>query len=162
MEDLQTIVHCFKRLYEAPVVKLIAGLFLWLLKLFFGSSFRPVYSAVILLWLVDFATGYYHARVNPAITPESRRLYHGLVKLAIYLGLLSLGYLCSQAELTTFVRAVIESSIILTEGYSILENLQKIIILKKIDIPGVVPILTGLMNLIQGKLDHNRGGEGNV
>ncbi len=156
LDDKSWIVHILQRLAEFPGAKVAAGLGLWLLKLLFGPVFRPAYSAVILLWLADFATGFYHARANPAVRPDSRRLYHGLVKLGIYLFLLVLGYLCSQTELTVFVRTVIESFIILTESYSILENLQKICALKRLS----VPLLDQIMGAIQGRLNEP-GGPGN-
>ncbi|TCL74254.1 holin family protein [Hydrogenispora ethanolica] len=148
MEDYQTFVHFMRRLGEFPLAKIVAGVGLWLLKLLFGPVFRPVYGTVILLWLADFATGFYHARANPAIVPESRRLYHGLVKLGIYLLLLILGNFCSQTELTIVIQTIIEAFIILTESYSILENIQKICVLKG----WPAPLIDQIMKTIRGRL----------
>lgn len=147
MNDLQLFLHFFKRLGEFPVVKLIAGIFFGLLRILFGT-FRPVYGAVILLWLADTATGFYYARANPAMKPESRRMYHGLVKLLIYLCLLSVGYQCGTVGLLAVVQGMIESFIVLTESYSVLENVQKICTLHNIDFP----VLNQIMKIIQGRL----------
>ena len=163
MNDLQIFFHFFKRLGEYPVVKVIIGIFLGLLRILFGA-FRPVYGAVMLLWLLDTATGFYYARANPAIKPESRRMFHGLVKLLIYLILLSIGYQCGLVGLLAVVQGMIESFIVLTESYSVLENVQKICILHNINFP----ILDQVMKMIQGRLINQnpnlapvKGGENN-
>lgn len=155
MSDKEIIIHFLKRFTEFPAVKLTAGIFLWVAKLLFGPVFRPVYAAVICLWLCDTITGYYYARTNPDLKPESRKMYHGLVKLAIYLFLLLLGYQCSLVEITQFIQTIIESFVILTESYSILENLDKIAKLKNVDIP----FLNRLISIIQGKLNETVIGE---
>ncbi|TCL76815.1 phage-related holin [Hydrogenispora ethanolica] len=157
MDDKAWLIHVLQRLAEFPLAKIVAGVGLWLLKLLFGPVFRPVYGTVILLWLADFGTGFYHARANPAVRPDSRRLYHGLVKLGIYLFLLILGNFCSQTELTAVIRTVIESFIILTESYSILENLQKICVLKN----WPAPLLDQIMKTIQGRLNDSGGDAAN-
>ena len=151
--DLETIKHFFSRLFEYPAAKIAAGVFLWLVKVCFGSVFRPAYGAVMILWLADTATGYYHARTNPEIIPCSRRMYHGLVKLAIYYFLLFLGFQCSLLPATLFVQTVIEMFIILTEFYSICENLQKIALLHGLEFP----LIEKLMSVIQGKIDITKG-----
>ena len=143
------LLHCMERLGQFPLPKVVFGLLIWGLKLLFGSVFRPAYGAVIVLWLADTATGFYQARVNPDQKPESRRLYHGLVKLGVYMFLLMLGHQCGLNELTMFIQAVIESFIIFTESYSVLENLQKISTLKGTQIP----LLEQIMKIIQGQLN---------
>lgn len=150
LNDFQVFFHFFKRLGEYPVVKVITGFFLGLLRILFGT-FRPVYAAVILLWLLDTATGYYYARANPVIKPESRKMFHGLVKLLIYLVLLSIGYQCGLIGLLAVVQGMIESFIVLTESYSVLENIQKICGLHHIKFP----ILDQVMQLIQGRLANS-------
>jgi hypothetical protein len=155
--DFDVIVHFFKRLGEFPAWKIMAGIFLWILHALFGEAFRAAYGAIITLCLFDMITGYYHAWANPTIKPESRRLYHGLVKWAIYGILLIIGYQCSRIEFAAFIQGIIESSIIFTEAYSILENIQKIAVLHGAEIP----ILSGIMKIIQGKLDHLDGGPSN-
>lgn len=150
MSDLEVIQHHFEKLFEAPTWKILAGFFLSIIKLMYGPVIRPAYGVVILLWLVDTGTGYYHAWANPAVVPESRRLYHGLVKLAVYYFLLFLGYQCSQIVLTAFLQGMIEGAILLTESYSVLENVEKIIALKGVN----VPLLKSVMGKLKGKLEE--------
>jgi hypothetical protein len=57
--------------------------------------------------------------------------------------LLFLGYQCGQIVLTAFLQGIIEGAIILTEGYSILENIDKITALKGINIP-ILKVQRGL------------------
>lgn len=151
MTDIEIFIHFFKRLWTNPAVKLIVGFFLGLIRILFGGTFRPVYGTVALLWLTDTATGYYYARANPAIKPESRRMYHGLVKLLIYMCLLSIGYQCQTVGVLAVVQGMIESFIVLTESYSVLENIQKICALHSIKFP----ILDQVMKTIQGRLNNN-------
>lgn len=151
LNDLEVFVHFFKRLGAHPAVKVIFGFFLGLIRLLFGA-FRPVYGAVMLLWLFDTATGFYYARANPAMKPESRKMYHGLVKLLIYICLLSVGYQCGTVGLLAVVQGMIESFVVLTESYSNLENVQKICQLHNINFP----ILAQVMQVIQGRLSQNQ------
>jgi phage-related holin len=151
MGDKELLVHFIQRLAHFPVLKISTGILLWLIKLLFGSVFRPAYSAVLILWLADTATGSYHAWANPAVKPESRRIYHGLVKLGLYLFLLLVGHQCSLAELTVFAQTVIEGFIIFTESYSILENLQQICALKGV----AIPLLDQIMRTIQGRFSES-------
>ncbi len=153
MTDKEIFLHFLERIYAFPVVKAATGIFLWLVRLLYGPVFRPAYATVLLLWLTDTATGFYYARANPEVKPESRRMYHGLVKLVRYYILLFLGYQCSRAEATVFVQTVIESFILLTETYSVLENLQRICKLKGIR----APILNWVMRVIQGRIDGVAG-----
>lgn len=157
MDDKELIVHFFERLYEFPTVKITCGIFLWLVKILFGSLFRPVYGVMICLWLVDTITGFYYVWTNPALKPESRKMYHGLVKLAIYLFLLFLGHQCGLVEMTVVIQTIIESFIMLTESYSIIENLDKIAKLKEVNIL----FLTRIMSAIQGK-NAETDGENNA
>jgi len=153
LSTLETIKYFLQRLVEYSAVKVFLGTILWVIELCFGSIFRPAYGAVMILWLADTATGYYHARTNPEIVPCSRRMYHGLVKLAIYYFLLFLGFQCSLLPATLFVQTVIEMFIILTEFYSICENLQKIALLHGLEFP----LIEKLMAVIQGKIDITKG-----
>ncbi len=151
MNDLQVFEHFFRRLGEFPAWKILAGIFVGIIQVLFGADLRPVYVAVGILWLTDTATGYYYARANPEIKPESRRMYHGLVKLSIYSILLIIGYQCSKTGGLIVVQGMIESFIILTESYSVLENIQKICVLHNINFP----ILDQVMQIIQGRLNTN-------
>jgi hypothetical protein len=148
LNDFETIKHYLGQLLQHPAWKLLAGFFIGLIKLMYGPVIRPAYGVVLILWLTDTVTGYYYAWGNPAVVPESRRMYHGLVKLAVYYFLLFLGYQCGQIFLTAFLQGTIESAIVLTEGYSILENIEKIALLKGTEIP----LLKTLMNFLKGKM----------
>lgn len=155
MNDVEIFIHFFKRLGEFPAWKIIAGIFIWILHALFGEAFLAAYGAIIVLCLIDMITGYYHAWANPAIKPESRRLYHGLVKWAIYGILIILGYQSSRSEFTAFLQGLIDGYIIITEAYSILENIQKIAVLHGAEIP----FLNVIMKIVQGKIEGlNKGG----
>ena len=159
MDDQQIITHFLQKLFENPVIKGIAGFFIWLLKLMFETIIRPAYGVVALLWIADTATGYYHAWANPKISPESRRMYHGLVKLSIYYIILFLGHQIGKCatEVTGLIQITFEVAIILTEGKSLLENLDKITRFKKVEIP----LLQFLLRIVQGKIEAMNGGNTN-
>jgi hypothetical protein len=59
LKEWDVFGHFFQKLTEYPVVKMIAGIFIWLVHVLFGTVFRPAYGIVGLLWLVDTVTGYY-------------------------------------------------------------------------------------------------------
>jgi glycerol-3-phosphate dehydrogenase len=85
-------------------------------------------------------------------------MYHGLVKLCLYYFLLFLGYQCGQIMLTAFLQGIIEGAILLTEGYSILENIEKTAELKGVEIPlvkTVMKVLKGKMAELKGDEDEN-------
>ena len=150
LNDFDVFRHYFEKLFQHPAWKLLAGFFVGVIRIMYGPVVRPAYCSVMILWLADTATGYYYAWANPAIVPESRRMYHGLVKLCVYYFLLFLGYQCGQIVLTAFLQGIIEGAIMLTEGYSILENIDSICTLKEIDIP----ILKAIIGKIKGKADE--------
>lgn len=152
MNDYEVFIHYLNRLMELPVIKIIAGIFIWLLKFCFGSTFNPAYSTIFYFWIVDTGTGYYHARKNPEVKPESRKMYHGLFKLAIYFFLLSAAFRIGQCgiNLITSVQTILEVSIILTELKSIIENGQKIAALKK----RKIFLLDLLATVFEGKLNQ--------
>jgi hypothetical protein len=152
------LIHFIQRLSENPAVKIAAGFLIGIVKIMYGPIMRPAYGAVIILWFLDTVTGYYYAWKNPAIVPESRRMYHGLVKLCLYYFLLFLGYQCGQIMLTAFLQGIIEGAILLTEGYSILENIEKTAELKGMEIPlvkTVMKVLKGKMAELKGDEDEN-------
>jgi len=142
--------HFFEEVFKSPAVKIIAGFFIGLLQLCYGPVIRPAYIAIPILCGADFITGYYHARENPQIVPSSAKLKSGLVKLFIYAGVLLVGYQYSKFPLISFLQGVLEGAIILTEGYSVLENLEKIMVLKGKD----NAVLKLLMAKIKGKTEE--------
>lgn len=150
MNDKEAVLHFFDRLGECPAVKLIAGIFLWLGKALFGPVFRAAYGAVGVLYILDFITGYSYAWMSPQIKPDSRRMFHGLVKLLIYLLLLIVGHQATSVMFGSFIQSVIEAFVVLTEVKSILENLKTIA-----DFKGVhIPFLDALTVMVQGKLNE--------
>jgi hypothetical protein len=155
MNDLEIIKHYLVQLFQHPVWKLSTGFLIAVIKLMYGPVLRPAYGIVIILWLTDTATGYYYVWRNPAIVPESRRMYHGLVKLCLYYFLLFFGYQCGQIVLTAFLQGIIEGAILLTEGYSILENIERTAALKGVEIP----IVKAIMKLMKGKMADLGGPE---
>jgi hypothetical protein len=158
LNDFEIIKHYLEQLLHHPAWKLSAGFFIGLVKLMYGPIMRPAYGAVIILWFLDTVTGYYYVWKNPATVPESRRMYHGLVKLCLYYFLLFLGYQCGQIMLTAFLQGIIEGAILLTEGYSILENIEKTAELKGVEIPlvkTVMKVLKGKMAELKGDEDEN-------
>jgi phage-related holin len=159
-QEWDIFTHFIQKLAENPAWKILAGFFIGLVKLMYGPVMRPAYGAVIILWFLDTVTGYYYAWKNPAIVPESRRMYHGLVKLCLYYFLLFLGYQCGQIMLTAILQGIIEGAILLTEGYSILENIEKTTELKGMEIP----LVKTVMKLLKGKMaelngEENEGGD---
>jgi hypothetical protein len=151
-EDLDVIIHFFQRLSEFPAIKIVAGIFVWLIHLMFGTVFRPAYGVVGLLWIIDTATGYYYSWANPAIIPESRRMYHGLVKLTVYYFLMILGYQVARTgfEMMVVIQTTVEMAIMITEFKSILENIKKIKDLKNWNIP----LIDQILKMVEGKLNN--------
>jgi phage-related holin len=160
-EDLNVIIHFFQRLFEAPAVKVTCGIFVWLIHLMFGTVFRPAYGVVGLLWIIDTVTGYYYSWANPAIVPESRRMYHGLVKLTVYYFLMILGYQVSRMglKIVMVMQTTIEAAIVFTEFKSIIENLKKIGTLKKWSDP-VMALINQIAKLLEGKCQEAMEGGG--
>ena len=154
-KDWDVFIHFLQKLIENPAVKIIAGIFIGLIRLLFGSVFRPAYGAVFALWLFDTATGYYHARSNPEIIPESRKMRAGLTKLLIYYGLMLLGYQIAQCgyDAAVMIQTVIELAIQITEGKSCLENLRKIGTLKKWP-EGIMALINQLLKVFEGKYNE--------
>jgi disulfide bond formation protein DsbB len=160
-EDLNVIIHFFQRLGEFPAVKIAVGIFVWLVHLMFGTAFRPAYGVVGLLWLVDTLTGYYHSWANPAIIPESRRMYHGLVKLTVYYFLMFLGYQVARMglEIVMVMQTTIEVAIVFTEFKSVIENVKKIGTLKKWS-PSIMALINQIAKLLEGKCQEAMEGGG--
>lgn len=146
--ELQVFKDFFEKLIDNPVIKIPAGFFLYTFRFLFGPV-RAAYGAVAILFIADFITGYAHAWMNPEISPSSQKMFHGLIKLLIYAGLLFVGYQVSVVQFGALLQSTIEMMIVLTEAKSVLENLQKIAKLKGVDIP----FLDALVTLVQGKID---------
>jgi len=151
--ELQTFKEFLEKILDNPAIKVSAGFLLWVLQFLFGPVFRAAYGTVAILFIADFITGYSYAWMNPEITPESRKMFRGLIKLLIYAGLLFIGYQVSTVQFGTLLQSTIEMMIVFTEAKSVLENLQKIAKFKGVEIP----FLDTLLILVQGKID--KGGK---
>lgn len=152
--DDMDIKHFWFKLIENPVVKALVGFFIWIISILYGD-FRAAYGVVMVLVVADWITGMWFAWHDPESIIKSSRLKSGAVKLALYAFLLALGHLCSLVEMAAFVRAFIEGYIVMTEGVSVLENLNKICDLHGKDIP----MLKRVMGLLQGKLNEMEVGK---
>jgi hypothetical protein len=158
LKEWDVFNHFFQRLGEYPAVKIGCGIFIWLVHVLFGTVFRPAYGIVGMLWLVDTGTGYYHAWANPEIVPESRRMYHGLVKLMVYYFLMFLGFQLAKTsfDMVVMLQTTIEIAIMLTEAKSILENLKKIAVLKKWS-GSLIGLIDYLLGIFEGRLKEIGG-----
>lgn len=153
LKEWDVFVHFIGRLTDYPAMKIVAGFIIWLVSAMYGD-YRAAYGAVIALVIADWVTGLWFAWADPSSKIQSSRLKSGAVKLLIYGILLLLGHLCSLVELAAFAQALIEGYIFMTEGISVLENLDKIFKLYKWDFP----ILTKVMAALHGKLKEIEGG----
>ena len=105
---------------------------------------------ILVFVILDFILGYGHAWMNPKIRPDSRKMFHGIVKLLVYSCLLIAGYQTTFLLGGTLFQSIIEAYIGLTEFKSVLENIQKICVLKNIDIP----FLSSIINKVDGKIEE--------
>ncbi len=150
MNVKEEFLHFLQRLQDAPVVKAIAGFFLWVISALYGD-FRPAYGAIAALVALDWVTGVYYAWANPDLVVESGKMRRGGIKMLVYAGLLAVGYWCSLIDGAMFIRTQIEAFIMITEVSSLIENAKKIA-----DLYGAfIPWLDKLSAILQGQLNQS-------
>jgi phage-related holin len=150
LSEFDAVLHFFKRLFDAPLAKGILAAILAIARVCLGATMRPAYTAILVLWLADWATGTIRAWVDPDDTIKSRRWYHALIKLWLYLILMLVGYQVSRIEIIfvgAALQSVIEGAVIGTEALSVCENLDLLGKLAGIDIP----IIAQLVQFLRGK-----------
>lgn len=114
-----------EKLTENPVLKLIAGFFVWVCTMMFGE-FTPAYLAIIVFILVDWISAIWFAWVDPDSSITSVRMRAGVVKLLIYALALSTGHFCSYISALSAFEAYIQGIIGATELTSVFENAKKL------------------------------------
>lgn len=155
MDELNIFLGYGKRLMEAPFWKVVFGLFMGLVQMLFGDIMRPVLLSIGFLWFWDAVTGLRYARANPKITPNSRRMRMGVYKLGFYIILVSVGHLCTAHPLTSWLSGIIYGVIMVTEVWSIFENIDDYCRLQGREIKFIRVIL----NLLRGRIKEELGEE---
>ena len=143
LSDLQVAGHFFQRLWETPWIKALGVVCAWFYHFMFGE-YRPAFEAVLVLWMLDWISGTVAAWLSPKDHVRSRRWWHSLVKLSIYLGLLCVGHQLTRVSILfvgTFLQGLLEGSIIATEALSVLENADRLGRIYGVEIPAVSPLI---------------------
>lgn len=155
MSEIDVTTHFLRRLFDAPWLKATAGAVLAAVRLCFGSTVRPAYTAILILWCADWATGTIRAWLDPGDTVKSRRWYHALIKLWLYLTLMLVGYQVGRIEVLfvgAALQSLIEGALVATEGLSVCENIDRLGKLAGIDLPIVAQVVTFLRGRQSPKL----------
>jgi len=145
----ETVEH----LIELPYTKMFFGGFMVCLQFLFGEM-RPAVSAIVVLFCLDFITGFAYAIMKHDVSSE--RLLRGAVKLLIYGNLLIISHQLTFSgtllSVSILVTSIIEGYILLTESISITENLNRVALHYKIDLP----FLTYIIKVLKTKRDRNK------
>ncbi len=128
IEDVAAVKHYLVRLLDAPAVKAGAVAVVWASHLLFGPKPWSYLDGVVTLWVWDWITGLCAALADPAKRIKSRRWYHALIKLFLYLVLMSIGLWLRPVKVYIVgltLQSAIEGLILATESKSIVENLRR-------------------------------------
>jgi hypothetical protein len=134
LDDLiNSIQEITLKLLHSPAWKVLCALALACLQALFGS-YRPTILGIVILYLADWSLGLGFAIRQREVA--SNRLLRGAVKAVIYGNLLIVGAQVGRAGmLGVTLLGLIDSYILLTEGVSVLEKLDKWAHYYRIELP---------------------------
>ncbi|MHB2016973.1 MAG: phage holin family protein [Candidatus Xenobia bacterium] len=123
------------------------------LMLTLGDLSRPIYAGVLVLWCLDFILGFTLAALSHQVS--SRRLFYGLIKLLIYLAVLSVSWQIHQVVPTLGLLAsgMLDSYVALTEASSVLRNAADLGDRCGFSLPGINHVSRFLVREAQHPLD---------
>jgi len=103
----------------------------------FGDPMRPVSTGVFILFCLDFLLGFFTAVLQKKIS--NRKMYYGLIKLLIYLVVLSASTQIKNAVplIGLVVGSVMDSYVLMTEGASVLKNASQLATAIGVSLPGI-------------------------
>lgn len=163
--DVAAIKHYLARLVETPPLKIGAAVAAWLVNALYGPSYESILAMVATLWAWDWATGMTVALLSPGVRVKSRRWYHAIVKLLVYLVVLSMARQFSRARIAVVgiaLSSAAEGLIMATEGKSILENLRRLCQIAGVSIPWLAALSRGIDRIeetISARLRGERSGK---
>lgn len=129
MSDVEALRHYLARLVETPGIKAVVALVVWLFHLLYGPSPWGMLSPIITLWMLDWASGTLAAWCDPGTPVKSRRWWHALLKIGVYMLLLAGARQMGSVKLVFVglaLQSLIEGLILATEGKSLIENLARL------------------------------------
>jgi phage-related holin len=151
---IDAFIHFFNRIGEYPAIKLLTGIFIWFLSVFYGD-FNPAYTAIIAFIVADWVSAIWFARVDPGSKVESSKMKEGIVKLFIYAAALSAGHFCSFIPVVSPLEAYIQGYIGVTELISLCENGKKLADHYHKKIP-LIDLITGFLQGRLKKMEEER------
>lgn len=125
MEFFETFKRFLDKLFEFPVIKIMAGIFISLLSNMYGEM-KPAYVTIIIFVIADWISALWFAWVDPDSCITSNRMRTGIIKILIYALALSAGHFCSYISALAAFEAYIQGFIVTTELISLFENAKKL------------------------------------
>lgn len=135
--DIAQFQHVFEKLGEFFHMKLLFGLIFAFLSWSFDGSVE-VMAIIFSLIVIDTATGTIFAiknkflakkglfTGNPADIFNSRGIYRGPIKLVVFFMMILVSRLVDKTIPLHFASPIMDTFLVSTEGYSILENFAKL------------------------------------